>query len=147
MGVTIALVLRGTLYLGVSWVVLLILAITLWISSRWSDMERALAGFQSAANQDAIRTRDSRVSPSPLDIVLVFRQRIGDWRTQRRLRAARSREQGEAIDAQRLDEILTRLHREGIEALSVEDRRILKRVSESLRRQRSERPIDEVDGD
>jgi hypothetical protein len=46
------------------------------------------------------------------------------------------RERGEAADAQRLDEILYRLHHDGVQSLSVEDRRILDRVSENLRRER-----------
>jgi hypothetical protein len=46
------------------------------------------------------------------------------------------RERGEAADAQRLDEILHRLHHDGVQSLSVEDRRILDRVSENLRRER-----------
>jgi hypothetical protein len=46
------------------------------------------------------------------------------------------RERNEATDAARLDEILNRVHCDGIDSLSREDRESLDRVSENLRKQR-----------
>jgi hypothetical protein len=45
-------------------------------------------------------------------------------------------EHGEAVDAQRVDEILNRLHGEGIKSLNAEDRQLLEKVSANLRKQR-----------
>lgn len=57
--------------------------------------------------------------------------------TTRRLRAAHQRERNEAIDAARLDDILARLHSEGREALSTDEKAVLRRVSERLRKDHS----------
>ncbi|TWT76322.1 hypothetical protein CA13_68150 [Planctomycetes bacterium CA13] len=51
----------------------------------------------------------------------------------RRIRKTMQREHDEAVDAAKLDEILMRLHDNGVDSLSREDREVLKRVSESLR--------------
>ena len=53
----------------------------------------------------------------------------GSWR----VRAAQRRERSEAVDAARLDAILDRLHHDGIDSLSSEERAVLSRVSERLR--------------
>lgn len=58
-------------------------------------------------------------------------------RTTRRLQAAHQRELKEAIDAARLDEILERLHAGGLEALSADEKAVLRRVSDRLRKDHS----------
>ena len=54
-----------------------------------------------------------------------------------RLKAAVAAEHSEANDAARVDDILQRLHEQGQESLSREERALLQRVSEAIRRQRS----------
>ena len=55
---------------------------------------------------------------------------------QKRLRKTLQQERNEAVEASRLDEILNQLHRDGIESLATEDRKILERVSKNLRQRR-----------
>ena len=52
------------------------------------------------------------------------------------MRHAHRVEHGEAVDAQRVDEILNQLHQRGIESLYVADRQLLEKVSAHLRKQR-----------
>ncbi|WP_283431393.1 hypothetical protein [Neorhodopirellula lusitana] len=53
-----------------------------------------------------------------------------------RLRAAVAKERAEAVDASKVDEILQRMHDDGPESLSNEERDLLKRVSEAIRQER-----------
>nr|WP_231603792.1 hypothetical protein [Neorhodopirellula pilleata] len=68
---------------------------------------------------------------------------IRDMKSQRdrttRLKAAVAAERAEASDAARVDEILQRLHEQGPDSLSRDERDLLQRVSEAIRRQRSGR--------
>lgn len=52
----------------------------------------------------------------------------------RRLREAHERERTEATDASRLDEILEHLHTDGLHSLSAEEKAVLQRVSDRLRK-------------
>jgi hypothetical protein len=63
-------------------------------------------------------------------------------RQQQRLKEALEREHTEAVDASRLDDILRRLHSDGIDSLPEEDRKILERVSQNLRRERESKNRD-----
>ena len=62
---------------------------------------------------------------------------IRGWFARRRVKRAFQREHSEAVDAAKLDSILERLHEQGPDSLSHEDRVILKRVSESLKKHRN----------
>ena len=64
-------------------------------------------------------------------------QRVRQWRVTRRIRIAQRNERAEAVDAQRVDEILNQLHDQGVESLTVQDRQLLEKVSANLRKQRS----------
>ncbi len=64
-------------------------------------------------------------------------ERLRGWFARRRARRALQREHDEAVDATKLDQILERLHEQGPDSLSHEDRVILKRVSESLKKHRN----------
>ena len=72
-----------------------------------------------------------------------LRQRKRSWQTPwsrrrqtRRLREAIQRERAEAIDAAQVDSILQRMHVSGVEEISAEERQLLQRVSDTIRRQR-----------
>lgn len=131
---------------GATWPFLLLLGFLLWASARASDVAEILAGFQWSAEQQVpagdqvvdqsdARGGDSRTVP-PRGIVERLRRAARSRKNRKRIRQALEREHSEAVDAQRLDEILNRLHRDGISSLSEEDRKILNRVSENLRNQR-----------
>ncbi len=109
------------------WPWVLLAGVLLCASSRGRDIAPLIRGMQPA---------DSGSSPS-------WSARFREFRLQRRgrkkLQRAIQREHDEAADVGRLDDILNRLHRDGVESLSKDDRRILDRVSENLRRQRDER--------
>ncbi|GAA5509793.1 hypothetical protein [Novipirellula caenicola] len=66
-----------------------------------------------------------------------LRERLWGWFARRRARRALQREHDEAVDATKLDQILERLHDQGPDSLSHQDRVILKRVSESLKKHRN----------
>lgn len=107
------------------WPLVALLGVLLWLSSRASDVTTMLIGFQSTA---ALESGEGLVSR--------IRSRIRSGKEQKRLQRAIEQERSEAVDAARLDEILNRLHAEGIESLSDEERQILDRVSKNLRQQR-----------
>jgi len=128
LGLAIWLMNTGQDIAGAGWSLLMGLAVLLWLSSRWSDTSQMLEGLE-AGSMDP----ESPVGDSIKDKVV---NRVRRWRGIRRVRHAHRVEQGEAVDAQRVDEILNRLHREGIESLNEDDRRLLEKVSANLRKQR-----------
>jgi hypothetical protein len=109
-----------------------LLALWLFLSTRNEDLfasQLTLAGNQ-----------ETGVLKSRMGIRTVLHR----WQTARRqreqterLRAVAQRERAEANDAARADEILQRLHAEGPAALTNDERAILSRVSEAIRRQRA----------
>ena len=113
---------------GAGWSLLMCISVLLWLSSRWSDTLMMLEGLEAGSIDSESPTRDS-IGGKVVD-------RVRRWRGIRRVRHAHRLEQGEAVDAQRVDEILNRLHREGIESLNEDDRQLLERVSANLRKQR-----------
>jgi hypothetical protein len=124
--------LRGLLLVALSWL--------LFVSSRGADVGQILSGFQVGLTAKVSERGDHGVTGrEPLERFSGLIDRLRQRRRFQKLRQAQQREREEAIDSQRLDEILSRLHREGRESLSPDDRRVLERVSESLRRQRQER--------
>jgi hypothetical protein len=121
---------------GAGWPLFMGIAVLLWLSSRHSDTLRMLEAMDFTG-QTADASQSNRFWSS-------VAERLRCWRDVRRVRRAHRMEQGEAVDAQRVDEILNRLHNEGIGALNDEDRRLLERVSENLRKQR-QAESDEMD--
>ncbi|MEO9934087.1 hypothetical protein [Rhodopirellula bahusiensis] len=73
-----------------------------------------------------------------------IRARREDAAKHQRLRETMQREHREADDASRVDEILQRLHQDGVASLSRDERELLQRVSEALKneRQNIERDVD-----
>ncbi|MFK8114035.1 MAG: hypothetical protein AB8B91_17665 [Rubripirellula sp.] len=106
------------------WPLVMLLGVMLWMSTRSSDLPLMVEGF--ASEEDPPR-------PS---ISATIREKVKEHQGQKRVKQAFDREREEAVDAARLDEILNRLHEHGQESLSEEDRQILSRVSENLRKER-----------
>ncbi len=129
------------------WPLILLLALLLWTSSHSSDLADTMIGFQSPrvderyeqqsiddnAVKKVIRENEYRIG--------IF-QRVGEAirtrQNRRRVKRAMVQERREAMDASRLDEILNRLHENGLDALSQEERAILNRVSQALRDRRGD---------
>jgi hypothetical protein len=138
--VALALMSLGDQAAVVKWPIFVLLGLLLWGSSRAGDVTDFLEGFripQPSAEADSMdgqhhRQQDSRGRGVITSIGRVMRSR----RDRKRAKLALEQEHSEAADAQQLDEILIRLHREGIDSLDQKDRRVLDRVSENLRRQR-----------
>ena len=76
---------------------------------------------------------DDEAEPS---LTAVVRDRFRMWLGQRRIQKAFDKERGEAADASRLDDVLNRLHRDGLHSLNEDDKSLLQRVSENLRSER-----------
>lgn len=112
-----------------SWPWLALAAVFLWISSRSDDIPKLIQSMQPSESD-----LESQVNQSWL---ASLREYVAEHRRSRQLNRALRKERDEAADVQRLDEILNRLHREGVDSLSQEDRRILDRVSQNLRRERN----------
>ncbi|WP_047817223.1 AAA family ATPase [Rhodopirellula islandica] len=76
-----------------------------------------------------------------------YQVRRQDAAQQQRLREAMAREHREADDASRVDEILQRLHRDGVDSLADDERELLQRVSLALKNERRsiERDVDDKD--
>jgi hypothetical protein len=143
MGLTLALMVGAISPLGIHWLVPFALALILWISSRGADVELTMEGYRLAAVFQG--NRSSTGDDSGHAVVdrteswwFALHRRYRHWRTSRRMKTIRAREQGEAVDERRLDEILSRLQRSGMNSLSNEDRRVLNRVSENLRKRRKQ---------
>jgi hypothetical protein len=142
MGLTLALMMEAISPLGVHWLIPFALALILWISSRGEDVALTMEGYRLAAisHGDSTATQDASnqtvVDRKESSSWSAFHRRYGRWRTLRRMKTIRAREQGEAVDERRLDEILARLQSDGMNSLSREDRRVLNRVSENLRNRR-----------
>lgn len=128
LGFAIWLMNTGHEIAGVGWSLLFCLAVLLWVSSRWSDTLQILEGLDAGFHGLPVGDRPT-----------VWRSlsgRVRRYRDVRRIRHAHRLEQGEAVDAQRVDEILNQLHQHGIESLNAGDRQLLEKVSANLRKQR-----------
>jgi hypothetical protein len=128
LGLGIWLMSTGQDIAGAGWSLLMCLSVLLWVSSRWSDTSQILEGLDVPR-----RDQQQEIRRSVWSIVA---GRVSRWREVRRVRHAHRVEHGEAVDAQRVDEILNRLHGEGIKSLNAEDRQLLEKVSANLRKQR-----------
>jgi stage IV sporulation protein FB len=112
---------------------LLVFAILLFFAARqhrWLDagdtVENLLLGYEltgdlQALEQELEETDGSRAGP------------LGRWLNARRQARQRRQRDSEIEDEQRVDEILSRLHERGMQALSDEDLAILQRVSHRYR--------------
>ena len=91
--------------------------------------EDSLFGYDFSQGYTSLE-RDERVQAGPT------RRRTGWWKRWRQNRAAqklqREQEQREA-EERRMDELLVKVHREGKAALTDEERRFMKRVSDRYR--------------
>ena len=118
------------------WPLFLVLAVALWFSSRSAEVVETMGLLGLARDEAGEADRRPGVLP-----------RLRHWaqgrREQRRLKKIAERERLEAIDAARLDEILDRLHRGGQSSLTDEERAVLQRVSQRLRRVRADHPSDD----
>lgn len=120
------------------WFSLMILAIMLYFSARQEE-ERAidtppddqLFGYDFSEGFTSLE----RTSQAQTEVAGPVRRWLDDWR-QARLQQQREQEEEEE---RRVDEILGRLHKHGIESLSGEERSLLERVSQRYRH-RQERP-------
>ncbi len=107
------------------WPIVLALGIAVWLTSRSKDVVQIFLGFEHYAQQmNQVGLRESA------------RQMIRTRQSRRRLQQALQQERGEADDAARLDQVLNQLHSKGAESLSKQDRELLKRVSERVRKER-----------
>jgi hypothetical protein len=120
--------------LASKWPLFLLLGFLLWASARSRDIDQILDRQQTANDE---HTRRDRVD-APLGLWGRIRRRFEGWQRHKKLQRAMDREHGEAVDAAKLDEILSRLHQGGVNSLGAEDRRILERVSETLRKRRED---------
>jgi hypothetical protein len=113
------------------WMPLSLLAIFVFFSARrWGD----------AAPVDEPDSAESPLSSAPSDVEQDEQARLVDlrgplarWLDERREAARQRREQIEADEEQRVDEILARLHESGLDSLSRDERGILERVSARYR--------------
>jgi len=97
LGFAIWLMNTGDEIAGIGWPLLTCVSVLLWVSSRWSDTFRTLEGLDAGSGDQQRRVqRNVRVS-----LVSRFQR----WREVRRVRHAHRVEQGEAVDARRVDEI------------------------------------------
>ena len=120
------------------WPWLFLMGVLLLASSHGSDLAKILAGFQPSLD-GALAPPDSDAADHDRrkrGMIFAIRRLIRARRDQQRARMTLKKERSEAIDADRLDDILNRLYRDGNDSLSVEDRKILDRVSQNLRDQR-----------
>jgi hypothetical protein len=107
------------------WLIVLGLGLAVWASTKATDLVDIFLGFDQHEHQHPrAGVREN------------LWQLIKSSRGRRRTRLALQRERGEAIDANRLDQVLSQLHARGAQSLSREDRQLLQRVSERIRQQR-----------
>ena len=108
------------------WPILFLVAVMLWLSARGDDVELAIWSLVNAET--------SRRGPVQTSWYRRTVQNLHTISGRRRARRAYKQEHNEALDASRLDAILKRLHEQGEQSLSNEDRAVLRRVSETLRK-------------
>lgn len=109
------------------WPLLLILAGVLWVSVRANDLRDLIERFSRAVDYEDRRDQQPSLARR-------FRNYSRSVQRQRRLAEAAKREHEEAVDADQLDAILAKLHQDGLDGLTDQDRAVLQRVSETLRR-------------
>ncbi len=116
-----------------SWVPLVLMAIFLFFSANHevarrdrTEPEEEFLGYDFSQGYTSMQRSEE---PSQDDEVGL----IEGWRERRRESKEKARRETERIEERRVDEILDRLHKSGMEGLSDEDREILHRVSARFR--------------
>ncbi|KAA5538552.1 hypothetical protein FYK55_27420 [Roseiconus nitratireducens] len=135
------------------WPILVVLSLLLWISSANRDLGDWVASIRVAqagrSDHPFKPTTDAAASEAAAEPLTLPRTTRRGWMTgladsvrlrhrRRRARAALDRERAEARDAFRLDQVLKIVSEQGTDGLNAEDRALLKRVSENLRRRREQ---------
>ncbi len=125
------------------WPMFFVLAILLWTSCRSPDLGEWMLGHQvwkvrPEDEDDRLATVMLDQPAEPIGWIAKAKRAMSVRGERRRVVHAMEQERREADDVARLDAILTRIHEEGHESLSEEDREILGRVSQSLRKERGE---------
>ncbi|TWU43171.1 hypothetical protein Q31b_22090 [Novipirellula aureliae] len=117
------------------WPLLLLVSIWLVRTSRMSSVQNLVNAFSITADEEASEFGIDEAGESGRES---FHDSIGSkarsWISRRKLRRALTQEHQEAVDASKLDAILERLHRDGVEGLSRDDQDVLRRVSEALKK-------------
>ncbi|MGB7344279.1 MAG: hypothetical protein WBD20_08705 [Pirellulaceae bacterium] len=136
----LAAIARSPANVSANWIFVFALAVLLWVSARASDIRIFVISF------GAFPYWENAESPSELSFERIATRRTGLWKTlkdsiksishRRRLRQAIRAEHQEAIDASRLDEVLEQLHQHGRDSLSPEDLKLLRRMSDNLKKER-----------
>ena len=108
------------------WPILFLVAVMLWVSSRGDDVELAIWSLVNAETSCRGPVQGSWYRRTVQSLHAISGRR--------RARLAYKQEHNEAADVSRLDEILKQLHERGEQSLSNEDRAVLRRVSETLRK-------------
>jgi len=116
----------------------LLLLISMWLvrTSRMSNVRKLVHSFSNTTDEEVNGLEDEE--DASLSERNAYNDTLGDkaksWMSRRKLRRALTQEHQEAVDASKLDAILERLHRDGVDALSREDQDVLRRVSEALKK-------------
>lgn len=108
-----------------AWLIVLALGMAVWMSAKSRELVQIFVGFQ----QFDLEFRPTGLRASAGQVIRRRNRR-------RQIKRAIERERGEAADAERLDEVLHRLHTGGLDSLSKADRELLHRVSERVRKER-----------
>ena len=116
-----------------SWVPLVLMAIFLFFSANHdvtkldrAELDEELFGYDFSQGYTSLQ-RGEEVSPDEREGLLER------WRKRRREGKEQARQEKESTEERRVDEILDRLHKVGMNSLSEEDRAILHRVSARIR--------------
>ena len=118
------------------WPLLFFLAVFLWISARAADVRELVLGFSTFSHWERDGLQADAEVQQALGWVERARHAIGSAARRRRLRRVLENERQEAMDADRLDDVLNRLHQHGRESLADADIALLQRVSERVKRER-----------
>jgi stage IV sporulation protein FB len=112
---------------------------SLLIAARGTDRQPIFKSLNNTAElpperADEWEPRAGAQSPEPSRPDDMHEGPFAQWLQERRASERLRRQELERNDESRADEILARLHQQGPEALSAEDRRVLERVSDRIRR-------------
>jgi hypothetical protein len=107
------------------WLIVLALGVAVWMTGKSKHLIEIFRGFEQYSEE--VQQTGLRESA---------RQLIRSRQSRRRIKQALEQERGEAIDAARLDDVLNQLHTGGADSLSKQDRKLLQRVSERVRKER-----------
>jgi hypothetical protein len=135
------------------WPVLAVVSVMLWVSSTHHDLYDWIASIHVAKTDpisqrygngvevtESVPEKARRYDPSKQSANVQWVSAVADsvrmYRKRKRARAVWKREREEASDAARLDQVLKQVSEFGTAGLSAEDKALLNRVSEALRKHR-----------